>query len=307
MPNIDQVQLPDGSQYNLKDNISGFVTAGYVDNVIAGLTKDNVGLGNVDNTSDLNKPVSTAQQTALNGKTNTTVIAPTEATTTASRRYEIGDQFILSGVLYTATAVIASGDTIIVNTNCALSESITEQIANVDLSALANKSDLTSISESGTTASQAISAGTYFYLNGTLVRAKTAIASGATFTLNTNYEVVTAGALNEGFIYSTDEHVVGKWIDGSILYEKTVDCGELPNNTTKSVSHSISNLGKIIDIACIQYNGLNTEWGTVPDVNISSLSNQLRVSVNTTKINLQTGGNYSGYYAYCTLKYTKTS
>ena len=197
MPNIDQVQLPDGNQYNLKDNISGYVTAGYVDDAISRLTKANVGLGNVDNTSDLNKPVSTAQQTALNGKTDTTVIAPTEATTTASRRYEIGEQFILNGVLYTATAVIASGDTIIVNTNCALSESITEQIANVDLSALANKSDLTDIFESGTTASQAISAGTYFYLNGTLVRAKTAIASGATFTENTNYEVASDGALNE--------------------------------------------------------------------------------------------------------------
>ena len=61
---------------------------------------------------------------------------------------------------------------------------------------LASKSDLTNVFESGTTASQAISAGTYFYLNGTLVRAKTAIASGATFTENTNYEVVTAGALN---------------------------------------------------------------------------------------------------------------
>lgn len=135
MPNIDQVQLPDGSQYNLKDNISGYVTAGYVADAIDALTKANVGLGNVDNTSDLNKPVSTAQQTALNGKTDTTVIAPTEATTTASRRYEIGEQFILNGVLYTATAVIASGDSIIVNTNCVLSESITEQLKDIDLSA----------------------------------------------------------------------------------------------------------------------------------------------------------------------------
>lgn len=32
------------------------------------LTKANIGLGNVDNTSDANKPVSTAQQNALNGK-----------------------------------------------------------------------------------------------------------------------------------------------------------------------------------------------------------------------------------------------
>lgn len=36
-----------------------------------GLTKTNVGLSNVDNTSDASKPVSTAQQTALNAKANT--------------------------------------------------------------------------------------------------------------------------------------------------------------------------------------------------------------------------------------------
>lgn len=35
------------------------------------LANGDVGLGNVDNTSDANKPVSTAQQTALNGKANT--------------------------------------------------------------------------------------------------------------------------------------------------------------------------------------------------------------------------------------------
>lgn len=74
--------------------------------------------------------------------------------------------------------------------------------AHTDIAAVAaavdDKADKTDIAtaESGTTASRAISAGTYFYLNGTLVKAKINIASGATFTLNTNYEVVTAGALN---------------------------------------------------------------------------------------------------------------
>lgn len=58
------------------------------------------------------------------------------------------------------------------------------------------KADLTSIFQTGQTATQAITNGKYFYLNGTLVKAITNIANGATFTLNTNYEVVTAGALN---------------------------------------------------------------------------------------------------------------
>jgi hypothetical protein len=39
------------------------------------LAKGDVGLGNVDNTSDANKPVSTAQQTALDTKTNKLIVA----------------------------------------------------------------------------------------------------------------------------------------------------------------------------------------------------------------------------------------
>lgn len=64
---------------------------------------------------------------------------------------------------------------------------------------VARKKDLTDLNLTGTknTTGSTIASGYYFYLNGTLVRAKTAIANGATFTLNTNYEVVTAGALNE--------------------------------------------------------------------------------------------------------------
>ena len=41
------------------------------------VTKESIGLGNVDNTSDLNKPISTATQTALNAKANTTDVAST--------------------------------------------------------------------------------------------------------------------------------------------------------------------------------------------------------------------------------------
>lgn len=37
---------------------------------VVNLTKSDIGLSNVDNTSDLNKPISTATQTALNGKAN---------------------------------------------------------------------------------------------------------------------------------------------------------------------------------------------------------------------------------------------
>lgn len=62
----------------------------------------------------------------------------------------------------------------------------------------ANKKDLTNITATGTTNTTGlqITSGTYFYLNDVLVKAKANIAVNATFTLNTNYEIVTAGGLN---------------------------------------------------------------------------------------------------------------
>lgn len=64
-----------------------------------------------------------------------------------------------------------------------------------DTSTLANKSDISEIQLTGTTntSGSTITNGTYFYLNGSLVRAKADIASGATFTENTNYESVSVG------------------------------------------------------------------------------------------------------------------
>lgn len=70
---------------NLKENsITAGTTAQYWrgDKTFQTLNSSAVGLGNVDNTSDANKPVSTATQTALNLKANTSSLA-TVATTGA--------------------------------------------------------------------------------------------------------------------------------------------------------------------------------------------------------------------------------
>ena len=68
-------------------------------------------------------------------------------------------------------------------------------------SALANvkngTTDIVQTSADGCTVVGGIGKNTYFYLDGELVRAKTAIANGASFTENTNYEVPNKGAYNE--------------------------------------------------------------------------------------------------------------
>jgi len=67
------------------------LTANNLSDVTAATARTNLSLGNVDNTSDANKPVSTAQQTALNLKANLasptfsgTVVVPTGAGATSA-------------------------------------------------------------------------------------------------------------------------------------------------------------------------------------------------------------------------------
>lgn len=60
------------------------------------LAKVDVGLGNVDNTADASKPVSTDQQTALDGKLNTWASVPASASATGTA----GQMAYASGYLY---------------------------------------------------------------------------------------------------------------------------------------------------------------------------------------------------------------
>ena len=69
------VALDTNKTYRWSGSAYVYITSGAVDSVagktgVVVLVKGDVGLGNVDNTSDANKPVSTAQQTALNLKAN---------------------------------------------------------------------------------------------------------------------------------------------------------------------------------------------------------------------------------------------
>jgi hypothetical protein len=63
---VDGVTSAIQTQIDAKASLAGATFTGTVN----GITKTMVGLGNVDNTTDLNKPVSNATQTALDGKLN---------------------------------------------------------------------------------------------------------------------------------------------------------------------------------------------------------------------------------------------
>jgi phage minor structural protein len=105
--------------------------------------------------------------------------------------------------------------------------------------------------------------------------------------------------------YSESEHVVGTWIDGSIVYEKTVNIGTLPNATTKTVAHGISGLAWVVSLngTCL---GSNT-YLPLPFTDNTAVTNDIRIDANATNISIRTGQNYSAFHGYVTIRYIKSS
>jgi len=105
---------------NINNGDSGLSVRGIINSVIDfinNITKSDVGLGNVDNTSDANKPVSTATQTALNAKQDT--ITNTDSITEGSTNlFFTAARSVGSALTGFATAVVSASilatDTILV-------------------------------------------------------------------------------------------------------------------------------------------------------------------------------------------------
>ena len=106
--------------------------------------------------------------------------------------------------------------------------------------------------------------------------------------------------------YSTDEKIVGVWLEGKPLYQKTVNFGALPNATTKNVPHGISNLDYVVEIYGVSSDGSIQAY--LPYVNPSSLSNAVSIKINGSNIQIVTASNMSTFTkTYVTLRYTKTT
>ena len=107
--------------------------------------------------------------------------------------------------------------------------------------------------------------------------------------------------------YSTDEHVVEKWVDGKDVYEKTIECEALPNNTTKSVAHGVSNLDKIVDIKGCAYRSSDGLFVSLPRV-ATSTTYMCEINVNSGNVNITSSTDLSAFgWSYVTIQYTKTA
>ena len=118
---------------------------------------------------------------------------------------------------------------------------------------------------------------------------------------------ILANKFSHADLYSTDEKMIGRWIDGKPVYQKTSSCGALPNNTTKTVNHNISNLDYIIEWTgtASKSTGIHIKF---PYVNIFTLGKSFNVWIDKTDIGLETGSDLRDYTkSYVTLQYTKTT
>lgn len=123
---------------------------------------------------------------------------------------------------------------------------------------------------------------------------------------STIYSLPSGGGGSSSINYSETEQMIGTWIDGKTVYEKTINFGAMPNNTSKSVNHNIADLDYIIDI---RGTTMTPEGGCfpVPFVNDQGYTSQLCLFANRTSITVRTQANRSAYtICYITIRYTKT-
>ncbi len=109
---------------------------------------------------------------------------------------------------------------------------------------------------------------------------------------------------------SADEHFTGEYyFNGKPIYAKTIYIDALPNATLKKYNHNIKNISNIwcdVSKSWITNNNINSfpipytsTYGGTYDMEINNITTQT--------VDLRTGTNRSGFKAYITLNYTKTT
>ena len=107
--------------------------------------------------------------------------------------------------------------------------------------------------------------------------------------------------------YSTSEQVVGTWVDGSTVYEKTFNI-TAPSSGLNSIPHNISNIGDVINIegTAIRSNGAVQPLGFISSANNYGW-NVTVYDFTSSNFSLEVGSQLSLSKVIITVRYTKTS
>ena len=116
--------------------------------------------------------------------------------------------------------------------------------------------------------------------------------------------------LNPSLNMTTEEQVVGTFIDGKPIYQKTINCGALPNATTKDVDTGLTDVDNVVMISGTSYEVNDSSFDVIPLPHVSHGATTYNVEMYywKNKIRIITSFNYSAYTkTFVTVRYTKTS
>lgn len=104
--------------------------------------------------------------------------------------------------------------------------------------------------------------------------------------------------------YSTEEQVVGTWIDGKPIYERVINSGYLTNNSiTIDVSHL--NINDVIQLKGIAFTDDKKQFR--PITLGTSDSNSIRIDFTNNNVRIFTWADWSSYNSFIIIQYTKTT
>lgn len=108
--------------------------------------------------------------------------------------------------------------------------------------------------------------------------------------------------------YSTSEKIVGTWIDGSTVYEKTFNVGAISAGNDVRVSAQL-NIAKVIRLSGNAHSSNYNQWVEInfPHQNISAYIVTAVYIESSQEINIHTGTDFTLDECYITLQYTKSS
>lgn len=163
----------------------------------------------------------------------------------------------------------------------------------------------------------------YFYVVSSVFATNTTVTvnGGGTYTLANvpidrpaySYDATPSGypssLLNLPNNYSLVEQDTGtRWIDGSIIYKKTINFGALPNNTQKDVAHGITNLKYVVNTEIWAFRTSDSARRILPYIHTTTIGNQYApANISDTTVSIVSATNLSTYdICYYTLYYIKT-
>ena len=112
---------------------------------------------------------------------------------------------------------------------------------------------------------------------------------------------------NNPFEYSNDEIKVGKWLNGETIYRKVIDIGYLPNASSSTMSHNVSNLGQFTKISGLAVRSSDNDTLPIPYVTFNANnSGGITIYADNTNITIRTTTDRSSYEGYVILEYTKS-